>query len=308
MGINPEAAKERRFFHYMASQRELSHSQNFIHRPELVSDLLEVTSIGENDLVVEIGPGKGVITQQLTKRAGRVVAVERDPQFAEELSSLRKEGKLQLVIDDFLEWRLPDEEYKVFSNIPFNYTADIVNKLTSSTSLPTDIYLIVQKEAAHRFAGEPYHKNSLTSILLGLDFSVRILREIDRQEFEPVPSVDVVFVHFDHYDESQLPRSLIPEEERQLFRDFVVYGYSQWAPTVLDAFSKIFTKRQRSIIVNTQKLEGLKPTELTLDQWIGLYKTFRTYVSAEKKERVRGSEEILRVQQEKIDKSYRTRE
>ena len=291
----------------MSSQRELSHSQNFIRHPELVGDLLELTSIGETDLVVEVGPGKGMITRELIKRAGRVKAVERDPQFAEELSLLRQQGDFQLVIDDFLEWQLPDEEYKVFSNIPFNYTADIVSKLTSSENLPTDIYLIMQKEAANRFAGAHTHNNSLTSILLGLDFSVRILREIDRQQFEPVPGVDVVFVHFGRYDDSQLPRSLIPKEERQLFRDFVVYGFSQWAPTVLDAFRKIFTYRQRSIIAKTQKLEGLKPSELTLDQWIGLFKTFRAYVSSKKKERVRGSEENLRIQQEKVDKSHRTR-
>lgn len=292
----------------MSSQRELSHSQNFIRQPELVRDLLELTSIGENDLVVEIGPGKGIISRELIKRAGRVKAIERDPQFAEELSLLKTQGDFQLVIDDFLEWQLPGEGYKVFSNIPFNYTADIVNKLTSSGNLPTDIYLIMQKGAAYRFAGAPYHNNSLTSILLGLDFSVRILREINRQQFEPVPSVDVVFVHFDRHDESQPPRSLIPKEERQIFRDFVVYGYSQWAPTILDAFHKVFTKRQRSIIANAQKLEGLKPSELMLDQWIGLYKSFRTYVSSDKKERVRGSEKNLRVQQEKVDKSHRTRE
>ena len=278
----------------MSSQRELEHSQNFIRRPELVRELLGLTKIGPNDLVVEIGPGKGVITRELLKRAGRVIAVERDPRFAEELSLLNSQGNFQLVIGDFLEWQLPQDKYKVFSNIPFNYTADIVNKLTSSDDLPTDIYLIMQEAAAHRFAGVPYHENPLISILIGFDFSVQILREIDRESFEPKPNVNVVFVHFDRYARSQMPRSLIPEDERQLFRDFVVYGYTQWAPTVLESFSEVFTKRQRSIIAKSQKLEDLKPTDLTIDQWTGLFKTFREYVSELKKHRVRGSEKRLK--------------
>jgi 23S rRNA (adenine-N6)-dimethyltransferase len=291
----------------MSFQRDLRHSQNFIRRPELVKELLKLTEISPNDLVVEIGPGKGVITRELLKRVGRIIAIERDSKFSEELSLLNNLGNLQLVIDDFLEWQLPQNKYKVFSNIPFNYTADIVNKLTSSDNLPTDIYLIMQEAAAHRFAGVPYNENSLISILIGVNFSVQILREIDRESFEPKPNVNVVFVHFDRYARSQIPRSLIPDDEQQLFRDFVVYGYTQWEPTVLSAFSKVFTQRQQSIIAKSQKIEGLKPTDLTIDQWIGLFKTFRKYVSENKKHRVRGSEEHLTKQKKRLHKQHRTR-
>lgn len=285
----------------MSSLRKLEHSQNFICRPELVRELLELTQISASDLVVEIGPGKGMITRELLKRAGHVIAVERDSRFEEELSLLNTLGNFQLVIGDFLEWQLPQDEYKVFSNIPFNYTADIVNKLTSSDNLPTDIYLIMQEAAALRFAGVPYHTNSLISILIAIDFSVRILRKIDRSSFEPKPNVNVVFVHFD-----RCARLQIPENERQFFRDFVVYGYTQWAPTVLESFREVFTKRQRSIIASSQKLEGLKPADLTIDQWARLFKTFREYVNESKGRCVHGSEKRLKKQQNKLDKSHRT--
>lgn len=287
----------------MFSKRILEHSQNFIRQPKIVRDLLGLSNISPDDLVVEIGPGKGMITRELLKRAGRVIAIERDPKFSKELNSLYTQGDFQLVIGDFLEWQLPQDKYKVFSNIPFNYTADIVNKLTSSYNLPTDIFLIIQEAAAHRFAGVPYYDNSLISILIAIDFSVQVLRKIDRESFEPKPNVNVVFVHFARHT-----RSKISEDERQLFRDFVVYGYTQWAPTVLDAFSKVFTKRQRSMIANSQKLEGLKPKDLTIDQWAGLFKTFREHVSESKGYSVRGSEKRLKKQQHKLTKSHRTRE
>ncbi len=287
----------------MSSQRELSHSQNFIRKSELVNELLGITNINTEDLVIEIGPGKGIITRELVKRANHVIVVERDSRFIADLSLHNSQDNLQVVNSDFLEWQLPHGKYKVFSNIPFNYTADIINKLTSATNLPTDIYLIMQEAAAFRFAGQPYQDNSLVSTLIGIDFTVEVKRKISRESFEPRPNVEIVFVHF---AKQQTPRML--SEERQLFRDFVVYGYTKWAPSVLESFKEIFTNRQRSIIAKSQKLDGLKPTELTTDQWVGLFKTFRQYVSEDIKNLVYGSEKRLKQKQSKLEKSYRTRE
>ncbi len=288
----------------MSQQRRLEHSQNFIRNSNLVKDLLELTQIDHTDLVIEIGPGKGVITKELLKCAGRVIAIERDPQFSENLLLLKKEGDFQLVISDFLKWQLPHNKFKVFSNIPFNYTADIVNKLVNSPeSLPTDIYLIMQEAAAYRFIGVPYEQNSLISTLVAIDYTVNILRKISRDNFDPKPNVTISFVHF-----SKRVKSLIPENEKQFFRDFVVFGYTKWAPTVLDSFNKVFTKRQRLIIAKSQKLNGLKPTDLSIEQWIELYKSFSQYVDEGKKNLVYGSEKRLKKQQNNLEKSYRTRE
>lgn len=63
----------------MSSQRQLKHSQNFIRRPELVRELLELTNIGLHDLVIEIGPGKGVITRELVKKLGELSQLNEIP-------------------------------------------------------------------------------------------------------------------------------------------------------------------------------------------------------------------------------------
>lgn len=102
----------------MSTERKIEHSQNFIRHPKLVSQLLELTNISTTDLVIEIGPGKGMITQELAKTAGRVIAIERDRRFSEGLSEINGLSNFQLVIGDFMQWQLPREDYKVFSNIP----------------------------------------------------------------------------------------------------------------------------------------------------------------------------------------------
>lgn len=286
----------------MSTQREPRHSQNFIRNAELVRELLELTNIGPQDLVIEIGPGKGIMTHELVDKAGRVIGVEQDRDLANRLSE-HNFPNLQLVVDDFLEWKLPKQEYKVFSNIPFNYTADIVHKLTRSNNSPSDMYLIMQKAAAYRFAGEPYNKNSLVSTLLSIDYSVQVLRAISPRAFIPKPNVKIVFVHFKKHIER-----LIPNELKSLLRDFIVYGYTQWALTVLDAYKKVFSSRQRQIISKSLDLKGLKPSQLSIEQWQELFNVFCNYTSEEKKRIIQGSEGRLGIQQQNLRKSYRTRD
>lgn len=286
----------------MTFNRQVEHSQNFIRRPQLVRQLLGLSNINSSDLVIEIGPGKGIITRELVKTAGRVIAIERDRRFSEELSEINNSGNFQLVINDFVKWQLPREDYKVFSNIPFNYTADIVSKLTTSERKPTDIYIIMQESAAYRFIGAPYEKNSQISILLSVEFSVEIIQKINRDYFEPRPNVNIVFAHF-----AKHATPLIQKTNLEDFRDFVVYGYNQWSPTVIDAFRKVFTNKQRSLITRNLKLANLKPSDLTKEQWIDLYNTYVKHVGDDKKSLVHGSEKRLKQSQSKLAKQYRTR-
>lgn len=282
--------------------RNLQNSQNFIKRRSLVKELLEATNINTDDLVVEIGPGKGVITEELVTRARQVIAVEADGELGSRLLSFPNQGNLQVVIADFLSWQLPEERYKIFANIPFNLTTDIVNKITSPPREVDDAYLILQKAAAYMFAGQPYHKESLKSVKLGVKFDIKILRDIERTEFSPTPSVNISFIHF-HKRNSPLvaPSSL------QDFYDFVAYGYTQWQPTVLDAFKKVFSHTQRKKLEQGFTFAMLKPTDLSLKQWIDLFDIYLRYVDTRKRVLVKGSEQRLKVQQARIEKRYRTR-
>lgn len=287
----------------MKNERYLSHSQNFLRDPGFVSFLIGKTDISPDDLVVEIGPGRGIITRQLAKRGCRVIAVEVDQNLAD---NLRKDlvafPKVMVIIADFLDWSLPIRPYKVFANIPFNMTADIIFRLTGDVNHPQVAYLIMQEEAAGRFIGRPIANESQASILLEPWFEVRIVVKIGRRQFSPVPKVNAALVSF---RKREIP--LVRPEMGQWFKDLVVYGYNQWQPTTLEAFSKIFTLRQRLIIAQETGIEKSKPTDLTIDQWIKLFNIFISHVTPEKKEIVRGAEQRLKTQQVKLQKWHRTR-
>jgi 23S rRNA (adenine-N6)-dimethyltransferase len=282
----------------------LSYSQNFLRKPQFVSSLVEISSINEKDTVIEIGAGKGRITEQILKRAGKVIAIEYDGELAQLLrDKFSDASNVEVVEADFLNWPLPDFRYKVFSNIPFEYTSRILDKLLLSPNPSEDTYLIMQDLAAKRFIGESAGADdSQVSILLQPFYSMRILKRIDRRQYIPMPSVDTVLARFE-----KRKSPLVDSKDIQEYRDFVIYGYNQWKPTILDAFKNVFSYKQMKIIKQDLEIDGKKPSDLDVDTWVELFKKYRDYVPEEKKSKVRGSEEKLKEEQSGMKKEYRTR-
>lgn len=281
--------------------RQLSHSQNFLKNPKFVEGLVAMADINKNDFVLEIGPGTGIITKILAKKAKRVIAVELDSCLANNLSNELKKSSsnLSVVQANFLDWQLPNEPFKVFSNIPLNLTADIIKKLIQSDQLQ-EAHLIVQDKAAQRFTGHP--KETQMSILLKPWFEFTIMSKIAREQFIPKPSVNAVLLKI-----QRRKQPLVDSSKAQQFRDFVVYGFNQWKSNIIEAFGKVFSKTQKSLIKSKLKISEQKPSKLTIDQWLQLFEVFTNHVPPEKQILVHGSEEELAKQQNRLTKLHKTR-
>jgi 23S rRNA (adenine-N6)-dimethyltransferase len=291
--------------YYRSNQRDIRHSQNFIKRSELVTELLNLTSINNDDTVIEIGPGRGIITSQLVNKCKKVIALEKDKVLSADLKtklfSINK--NVEIFDTDFLNWLPPCEPYKLISNIPFNYTSDIIQRITNFENSPIESYLILQDKAAYRYIGQPYISNTLISILLKYKFHFSIIKQIPNYEFTPKPNISCVFLKI-----SLLSNPLIRSETEQIFRDFICYGFSQWQPTVILAFKKIFSPNQTKLILNSiPLLNKMKPSEVSFNDWLYLFEIFLKYVGLNKKQLVLGSELRMRNQQAQLVKKYRTR-
>lgn len=283
------------------NNRQIWQSQNFLKRPEFVECLVEKANLTKNDLVVEIGPGKGIITKELAKKAGKVIAIEMDKKLATGLqSSFLTYPQVEIIEADFMKWYLPKEPYKVFSNIPFNMTADIVRKLTEDDHPPEQSFLIMQDKAAFRFMGKP--KESQTSVLLKPWFRINIITNINKGEFSPIPNVNAILAEL-----SIREQPLVELQSRQLYKDFVIYGYNQWKPTIMDSYKNVFSPKQKLIVEKRIAVKGKKPSDLSFEQWLDLFETFNFYVPNEKKEIIKGAEIKLEKQQSKLHKWHRTR-
>ena len=252
-------------------------SQNFIKSPELVKQLISASSLQTTDLVVEIGSGKGTITQELVKIVNRVISVEKDHQLVDYLQNkFPKSSNLQIINQDFLTWSLPKSPYKIFSNIPFSITADILTKILKSLYKPSEIYLIMQKEAADKYCPSDSFNNQ-DAILLHPFYDIEILGDIDRTAFTPKPQVNIVFAKF-----ILKKNILINIEDYQQFRDFIIYGFNQWKPNIFEIYKKIFSYEQFKKINHQLKINSFKPSQLSVNQWFDFFKIYQKFVSPQK--------------------------
>lgn len=219
---------------YYKQRRQAFYSQNFFRNPKLVNKLIRSSSIGKNDAVIEIGPGKGIITAELLKVADKVIAVELDAKLYFHLNDRFSGVKnLKLVNVDFLKFELPSCPYKVFANIPFIITTDIIRKLTSDRNFQEG-YLVVQKEAARKFIGKPIDpRNQMVAVLLKPWFEIDIFWKFSRYDFVPMPRVDVLMIKIKRRKDSLIAKQYLP-----MFRNYIVYSYNHFMYSRMD-FRKI---------------------------------------------------------------------
>jgi 23S rRNA (adenine-N6)-dimethyltransferase len=284
-----------------SSHQRIFYAQNFLKDPCLVTSLLARCGIDHDDVVYEIGPGKGIITEQLARCCKQVVAIEKDPRLsALLLQQLADRPNVTLHECDFLHYHLPRKPYKVFANIPFNITTAIVTKLTSAEYPPEDAYLVMQKEAADRFLGKPHE--SLYSVLLKPWFEVELVHRFRRKDFVPEPQVDVVMLRL-----RKRGPPLVKRVDRQSFRDFVVYSFTTWQPTPGYIFKGIFTRQQ---LKHMRKELGIDldatPTSLAFEQWLNVFGYFKNIGNEQAMYAIMGSEKRLIQQQKRLQKLHRT--
>ncbi len=277
-------------------------SQNFLKDSRLVASLLERCALGRNDLVYEIGAGQGIITRELALRCRQVVAIEKDPRLATGLRErLALCANVSVYAGDFLLAPLPRRPYKVFANIPFNITAAILSRLTSAANPPEMACLVLQKEAAERFTGVPCE--TLRSVLLKPWFATEVAYRFRRSDFAPAPRVDVVLLQM-----KKRGPPLVESGQRQWFRDFVVYAFTAWRPTLEQTLKGIFTRRQLSQWVRQSGFDlSIPPGAVPFLRWLDLFHYFQSVANREARHTVQGSEKRLARQQGKLHKLHRTR-
>ncbi len=262
-------------------------SQNFIKSPQLVRQLLSLTYLDPKDTIVEIGPGRGIITQQLLDFGTEVIAVEKDRHLISFLQDkFSSNSNLKLINQDFLLWNLPTNPFKIFSNIPFSITAPILNKILKNNSKPNEIYFLMQLEAAQKYSLSDNFNNQ-DAILLAPFYNLEILGDIDRTAFTPKPQVDIVFAKF------TLKQAVaIDSVVYQQFRDFVIFGFNQWKPNIFEIYKKIFSYDQFKKINHQLRVNSLKPTQLNYSQWLSLFEIYQKFVPNTKKRLISGFEKI----------------
>ena len=284
--------------------QNIKHSQNFLKSKTMVQKIVSGSGINKGDTVIEIGPGTGMITDELILRAKDIFAIELDKTlFAELKEKYRDVRNLTLINTDFLTYDMvADRNCKVFANIPFNRTSEILQKLFAQSNL-TDMYLIMQAEAMYKYAGLPFQNETFRSIMYKPFFDFEITHNFSPYDFEPFPKAKVILAHI-----SKKATPDIEKENQKWYFDFVASLHLAPGEIFLDKTKNIFTYEQQKRLSKELNLhkESLIST-WTYKQWLGLFNCFCTMVSEQKKRLVYGSYKKLLKQQSKLQKDHRTR-
>lgn len=264
--------------------RSVLYSQNFLTSRKLVARLLDRSSIGPGDLVLEIGPGRGIITRELARRCRELRAIEKDSDLARTLQQRFADcAHVTIREADFLTTPLPREGYKVFASIPFNCTAAILQRLTIPAQAPDDAYLVVQREAGDRCTGAPAEQ--LYSVLLKPWFEPSILYRFRGSDFVPAPSVEAVMLRL-----HKRGPPLVAAGDTPAYRDFVTHGFTAWQPSLLAAFSGIFSRSHFLQTARALRIDAnLRPSRVRFEQWLALFERLRAGGDRQAFRRLRGA-------------------
>lgn len=284
----------------MEEMFKYSYSQNNLRSRSLVETLLKKTSISSNDIVMDIGAGDGAITSVLAEKCKKVIAVEADPSLATKVKQrFALNSRVTVCAENFLDLPLLSGDYKVFANIPFMRTFDIIRRLTVGERTPSEAYITIQKEAANKLIGTP--RESLFGILMKVKWKVSVVYRFKRSDFDPVPGVEVVFVKL-----SKRERPLVSRENIPLFRDFVSYLFVNSTPILARGLESLCSLRKVEEMLNLQKIPLTSiPSMLSLDQWVKLFESFKTVANL--KGCIAGADKKLRKEQDRLEKIHRTR-
>lgn len=177
--------------------------QNFLIDDNIKRKIVDASSIEEDSIIIEVGPGSGAITKLLVKKGVPVIAFEIDTRLKDELSKIDSEN-LTVIYEDFLKVNLNDvlKDYKykkihLIANLPYYITTPIITKVMEETNID-EMIIMVQKEVGDRFKAKPNSKeyNSL-SVFLQYYFDISTVCLVSKNCFVPKPKVDSIVVKFE---------------------------------------------------------------------------------------------------------------
>lgn len=248
--------------------------QNFLVDPNVPRRIVEVAGVQPGDLVVEVGPGLGVLTAPLLAAGARVIAVEIDPRLGAYLRRhFAGEERLRLVEGDILRQPLDQlvpaaEPFAVVANLPYAVTAAVLRHVLAGPRRPARVVVMVQREVAERIAAAP-PAMSLLAVSVQFFGRPRLALRVPPGAFFPPPKVESAVVAVD------VDGPPLPEAEHDAFFRLAAAGFGQRRKTLANSLAAGLA-RPREPVVAALTAAGIDPRaraeRLAVPDWLRLYR------------------------------------
>lgn len=249
-----------------------SMGQNFLISTEVVDEIVTVAGVGPNDLVIEIGPGMGILSRQLLTAGARVIGIELDQELAELLH--RELGHIDrfYLVEQDARYVDPNvliggETYQVVANLPYSVATVIIRRFMEASTPPTRMTVMVQKEVAERMTAEPGDM-SLLGIATQLYADARIVMVVPPDVFLPPPKVDSAVVILDAHE--SLPGT---EASRSRMFELATMAFQRKRKTISNGLAQGLNRPKSELdeVLATASIDGMRrPQTLSVNEWLQL--------------------------------------
>lgn len=254
--------------------------QNFLHDTRIVQRIADVAELGPDDLVVEVGPGLGILTRELARRAGTVIAVELDSRLAAHLRASIEAKNVRIVEGDILEFDLADlvgkRPYHVVANLPYSIAAAVIEHILESDHRPGRMVVMVQREVAERIVARP-PQMSVLAVAVQFYAEPRIAFRVGPGAFVPRPRVESAVLRLDVKPDPPLSGA-----DRAAFFTLVRAGFSQRRKRLANALADALGV-PKSVVEERLAAAGIDPDRraetLSVEEWLAVQRSFGAHPS-----------------------------
>ena len=255
--------------------------QNFLIQQEVVDTIVQAADVQNNDSILEIGPGLGMLTTALLECNSEVTAVEIDPELCIKLRKrFQNEKKFTLLEMDVMELSpialagLIPAPAKVVANLPYNIATPLILRMLPVRSAWQSLILMVQFEVAERICATPASGKAYgpLSLVGALGFESTIIKKIPPESFKPVPKVDSAVIRLLPHDSV-----LTPENEKR-FLKWSQLLFQQRRKTLMNGIRQHFPEWYEDYGDYLRAIFGLRrPETLDFDEWIKLFSAYTNF-------------------------------
>jgi len=248
--------------------------QHFLIDEGVLSTIVEAAELSSRDTVIEVGPGLGILTGQLARHAGNVIAVELDAELASLLQRrLASLSNLRVINADILKVKLSQllggkSKYKVVANLPYYITSPVLRYFVEASPKPSLMVMMVQKEVGEAIVAGP-GKMSLLAVSLQVYSQIRIISYVPSRCFYPQPKVDSVILRFD-----VLPEPAVKVADMNGFFEVVKSGFSSPRKQLHNSLAHGLGMKPAEVapFLNQADIDPKRRAEtLSLEEWAKLY-------------------------------------
>ena len=247
--------------------------QNFLSDPFVLGEIAEKAGVNENSVVLEIGCGAGALTKELAARAKKVVGYEIDERLKPVLKdALSGFDNTEVIFGDVMKRKLADiekrlgESYVLVANLPYYITTPIIMNFLENGENVSSMTVMVQKEVAERLAAKP-RTSDYGAITVGINLrgEAKIVMQVPRERFTPVPNVDSAVVRID------IDKNKFANADKSAVRELVRKAFTSRRKTLVNNISSGYGTSKESAAKLLEKC-GISPTaraeELSAEQFV----------------------------------------